>query len=350
MLPAGRAVQRKAAARDTVVVDGDQLRLVERGDAPGRTSEASAGALPLSLMLDVLVGKVRNGQIQSPINLRVSPAHCLVRTRELPAAARPNAERLLAVDLERSTPFKLADVLTACDVSSKAAKPGVLTAHSYIVKRKSVDPIADALERVGIQVAGAEVVPEGRETPLPLTTASAATIEAAPRRMTPAINLLLACAILLLAASAAYLQIDRREKALAALEARNATLKARALDRRAAAAAAEAAMASVVNYRKLRSEYVSRSVIIEELSRILPDSAWVADLKIDGSTLDITGQAKSAPSLVPKIEASRYFVDAAIGTTVAYDPREEKERFTIRARIRGSTAPAAMPSLGEEAP
>ena len=84
----------------------------------------------------------------------------------------------------------------------------------------------------------------------------------------------------------------------------------------------------------MRSDTVSKLSVIEELTLLLPDSAWVTDLKIDGATVDISGFAKAAATLVPLLERSTMFVNATPTAPLTFDPREDKDRFSIRVQIR----------------
>lgn len=334
MLPR-RTRRSRGAQCPVIVIETEGVRLIDAERGKPRVASNGSAALPLPLMLDVLAGKAGGRPIEGPVGIRVPAAMCLRRRIDIPQAARENIAGMLAIDLERSSPFKPSEVLTGYDVADKPGQSGMLVARSYVLKRRSVEPVADAIESLGITVSHVEVVPENGGSPVRLKSA-ALLARPRPARSRPALlNLLLAVAALGLAAVAGYLYLDRHEKALAALEQSNLSLKAKAQARKASATKAEAELSSLASYARLRTEYVSRAAILEELTRILPDTAWVADLKIDGATLDITGQARSATALLPLIEASPYFVDATLSTSVTFDPREEKERFSIRARIRG---------------
>ncbi len=75
--------------------------------------------------------------------------------------------------------------------------------------------------------------------------------------------------------------------------------------------------------------------IMEELTAVLPDSAWVSDLRIDGDVVEFTGFAKSAASLVAPLENSPLFMQASLTSPVVLDSTEDKERFSIRLRLNG---------------
>ena len=84
----------------------------------------------------------------------------------------------------------------------------------------------------------------------------------------------------------------------------------------------------------MKLESVPIAQILEELARILPDTAWLTDLRIEGDTVEISGLSTSAANLLPVLERSPHFVDAALAAPLTLDPREDKERFSLRVRVR----------------
>ncbi|WP_315787738.1 MULTISPECIES: PilN domain-containing protein, partial [unclassified Bradyrhizobium] len=75
-------------------------------------------------------------------------------------------------------------------------------------------------------------------------------------------------------------------------------------------------------------------------SRILPKHSWLTELRlVEGAnprsaTVTMTGFSAAAPSLINTLGKSRLFVDAALTSPVAMDPIENRERFSLQARIR----------------
>ena len=149
-----------------------------------------------------------------------------------------------------------------------------------------------------------------------------------------------------LCAAIGYLAIDRHVTALGEIQARAAQLKAKVQTRRDAETKLQATLAEVDNFRKLRAANASKLAALEELSRLLPDTAWVTDLRIEGGTIDISGLASQAVQLVPILERSAFFRDATLTAPLTFDQREDKERFSIRVRFR-TTLPADATDTGQ---
>jgi general secretion pathway protein L len=338
LLPARSAEASKSKARIVLAIAGNELYLRPAASAALRKSAEATTRMPVADMLSHLADLERSGRLRGPVRISVPASAAFVRTLTVPAAARRGLERLLALELERSTPFKPNDVLSAFEVDTAASQSGHLAVRHLLVKLKPVAAVADAVEELGIEVERVELDRPGT-APLALSCSSGMQTPARrKKRWTGFLSLLLLALTGLLFASAAITAVDKHRSALETLEAENAKLRAAVIRRDAAASKAQAAVASIAAYSRLAGATVSRAALLEEISRILPDSAWVTDLRIDGATASVTGQAKSAAALLPLFESSKYFVDATFSSPVTFDPQEEKERYSIRARIRGGDA------------
>lgn len=93
---------------------------------------------------------------------------------------------------------------------------------------------------------------------------------------------------------------------------------------------------------KIRAGEVSKSDVLEELTRILPDTVWIWNFKYNGKgEIEISGFADSASNLIPLIDKSPLFekVEFLAPVTKERLPRgpdmKEYERFKIKARMKG---------------
>jgi Tfp pilus assembly protein PilN len=75
--------------------------------------------------------------------------------------------------------------------------------------------------------------------------------------------------------------------------------------------------------------------IMKELTSILPKTAWLTRVRITESTVDIEGYAGSASTLLPKLEASKYFKKAEFASPTFRDARMNADRFNIKMEIEG---------------
>lgn len=94
-------------------------------------------------------------------------------------------------------------------------------------------------------------------------------------------------------------------------------------------------IAAVEAARKGKAQSVPVVRVWEELTRILPDDAWLTDIAIDGDMLTITGfAAESAAALIATLDASELFSAPNFTSPVVRIPGQSGERFEIRLRVQ----------------
>ncbi len=75
--------------------------------------------------------------------------------------------------------------------------------------------------------------------------------------------------------------------------------------------------------------------LYKELTRLLPNNAWLARVRITDATIDIDGYAATTTDLLPKLEASRYFQKVEFASPTFRDVRLNADRFAIKMGIEG---------------
>ena len=282
--------------------------------------------------------------------MRIPVQSCFRRSVELPTAARGDAGRILELDLERSTPFKLKDVYTAAYIDEGAGAGGRIKAVQLVAKRQAIDPILEELRAADLKVDFVDCWDEQGSAALPVNFLAAAGPQRTDfGRLVTAPRLLAAFAALLVvavpAAHAVALPVRPGGRAGAgggdAHAGHGRAHRAGDLERggrRADAAAAPEARADPEHCHHRRAD------------PLLPDSVWIADLRLEGSALDITGLAKSGASLLPLFERSKMFAEPTLTAPLTFDQQEDKERFSLRVRLRqpGGEERSATNATGTE--
>ena len=92
---------------------------------------------------------------------------------------------------------------------------------------------------------------------------------------------------------------------------------------------------------KIRAGEISKMEVLEELTKILPDTVWIWNFKYSGKEIEISGFADSASNLIPLIDKSPLFEKVEFLAPVTKErlmkgtEMKEYERFKIKARIEG---------------
>jgi general secretion pathway protein L len=83
----------------------------------------------------------------------------------------------------------------------------------------------------------------------------------------------------------------------------------------------------------LKETSISSVILIEALSRALPESAYVNEIRLEKESLRITGLADDAPALLAPLERSRHMTDVHFFAPTARGPDGKLFRFSIEAHV-----------------
>jgi general secretion pathway protein L len=81
-------------------------------------------------------------------------------------------------------------------------------------------------------------------------------------------------------------------------------------------------------------------LMLEALSRALPDAAHLTEFRLESATLRMTGLTKDAPSLIAPLEQSGQLADVRFSAPTTRDADGASFRFHIEARVQPPPAPA----------
>ena len=120
------------------------------------------------------------------------------------------------------------------------------------------------------------------------------------------------------------------------LDSEQQQLMRRISERRAALRLGSGGDSAVGLLARRKQTSPSSVVVLEALSKALPDGTYVTELRIDGDKVQVVGMTQDAPSLIRLIEKSPQFARATFFAPTTRAQNEPGERFHIEARITPS--------------
>lgn len=283
--------------------------------------------------------------------LLLPAAVVLRRPLALPMAARDNLQQVVGFEMDRQTPFNVAQVYYAVRELGTPAAAGRFNAELVAVTRGTLDPLLARLRAQGISIDAVDVAVANDRLGVNLLPP-----EQTPRRVRPRrrLNLALvgACVLLLVLVLSAWLH--NREAALGQMQAEVDNMRGEAQQVVALRQQLQdnAGAAGFLVQRK--KNIVGMLSLLQEATARLPDTAWLERFSVDNTgQIGFQGQSPQATKLLDTLKDSALITDASFQGSIQPDPTTGKERFYLTARVHQPAAAkskSSAPASGGSAP
>jgi general secretion pathway protein L len=78
---------------------------------------------------------------------------------------------------------------------------------------------------------------------------------------------------------------------------------------------------------------IASVIVLEAVSRALPDSAYLTEIRLEGATLRLTGLAADVPGLLAPLEQSGHLTGVHFSAPATRGPDGRSFRFSIEAQV-----------------
>lgn len=269
----------------------------------------------------------RSGELQ----LRLPPELFLTRALRLPDAGRGYLQPIIAHRLERLTPWRTDKVLYGYSVVEGVSEDGTIGVDLLATSVDLAAPFLRRLEDAGLTATGLGSDAEPFDAPLRFDLYRGRA-RAADCRFRSRIARVLAIGLAVLAATCL----------LSAVLAASAASDAEAVERRLAALRAELALGrgpATSRERMLieaKRPDTATIVLIDKLSRALPDDTVLRELDIDPTRIRLVGRSTDAPALIARLEAGTGLKNPRFAAPVTRDA-EKRDAFDLVANRADAT-------------
>lgn len=302
--------------------DGDD------GRGPGAEGAASA------------VSAVIAGLRPERTRCEVSLPRNMVLTKEitLPLAAEENLHDVLAFEMERQTPFRPRDVYFDYDVLERDTKAQNLRIDLHVARRRVVDEALKLLESwdlAPVQNFNHDASASANKVTMCFLSRRYQT------RSATRLNVFLAVLVAGLAVAAVLIPLRDQREYLQQLEGQLEEAETSAAAAIAVEEQVKAFRTQVVFLGERKTRYRAAVEMLEELTRLLPDSTWLFRLEVREGKVDLRGTSEAASALIATLEESEFFKDVRFGSPTTKEGATGRERFHLTAAVVPRASDAA---------
>ncbi len=268
----------------------------------------------------------------SRVEIVLRSARFLFRSLELPARAADFLDGIVRAQIDRLTPWSASEAVFGCSAPVAHGSESITTEIAAVPRRLAVGYV-EAVS--GFHPSAIAIVTEasGGGRIKVFEQRSRGAID--PVRLSRTLQ-----AVLALAAVAAVVGSVAAGYLADSLSAQESELERQITQRRAALRGSDGGERSPLALLERRKYETPASVIVlESLSRLLPDHTYVTELHLSGNKLQIGGITRDAPSLIPLIEQSQHFTRATFYAPTTRSSSDPGERFHIEAQVETRNAP-----------
>jgi general secretion pathway protein L len=270
------------------------------------------------------------GRRATPVTLRLPPGLALVSETTTPDGPAADIARVLALDLDRLTPFEPSEVFLASEVASRADGLG---RRRVLLGAAPRGPVLDLIARCQSARLKPQALELGHELPgwPPLDLTGAVKERLAPGRDTVLDRLWLLVVLIAVLDLAVAVARDVREtqslrqqiEVLRPRVAQDQTLRSRVL-------AEEARRAKILNARALADPLR----VLDIASSALPDTAWADHFSWNGETLRLSGRRRAGLDVTAALRASPDLFDVRSVAADLAGGSADGLPFEVSARVR----------------
>jgi general secretion pathway protein L len=309
-------------ARERLVVDlvGDTARLSRRSDSQHQDlGPLQPGEAPPPLADD------------TEIIIRLPANAGLRREVQVPLAAAESLAETQSYQIDRQTPFPADQVSFAHRAIARDAVAGTFPVDLLVAPRDRLRAALARARALGLVPTAMTVGANDEALAFNLLPARAANSRAVPLQTRILWAVAVAALALALATPVFRVELERRQAAQ-----RLATAEAAARPLLAERAKVGDRLEALRLLGRHSGAGIPIVVLLEELTRLLPDDASLSQLGIGQESLELHGTAASAAEVVSRLDGSGRYATISFRSPVVRDPLTGLERFQLSARFRSA--------------
>jgi general secretion pathway protein L len=266
----------------------------------------------------------------SRIDVIVRPDHVLFRAIDFPKQAADFLDGMVRAQIDRLTPWAPSDALFGTTMPVPIGNERIALTLAATSRQKVQPLLALAADCGAVSIAGLVEIPDGEPGAAPLKLFER-TLSGPGGGALDVARLLRMALLGAGVAAAASLLISAYLGGEYAAEQQD--LQQQISQRRAALRINHSDGTAETLLAKRKQSSPSSVMVLEAISRALPDTTYVMELHVEGDKMQVVGLTQDAPSLIKLIEQSPQFTRATFFAPTTRSQDDPGERFHIEAHI-----------------
>ena len=299
---------------------------VQKGEALSDVSFRISGGKPSPSLTADWQAAFRGSRVETEL----TPDQVLFRPLDFPRQAEDFLDGMIRTQIDRLTPWS-ADAAVFGWSTPSATPQGRIELTLAAASKQEVEPLvqlaaalnAQSLAVFAAPAAASEFTGRIKVFDQPLRSGSGRMMDTSRVLRAVLLSAAAAAAVLLLAGLYFGDSFDSEQQQLVQ----------RISQRRAALRLGPDGGSAVGLLAKRKQSSPSTVIVLEALSKALPDGTYVTELRIDGDKVQVVGMTQDAPSLIRLIEKSPQFARATFFAPTTRAQNAPGEQFHIEARI-----------------
>jgi general secretion pathway protein L len=273
-------------------------------------------------------------QNDAPCYLLLDHKQVLRKVLSLPLAAESKIREVASFEIDRQTPFTLDQVYFEARLLSRNLQAKQCQVELIVLPKHVLEKNLKPLGVLASDLAGIDVVDERMQ--ILNVNLLPNTMRVAGSHQNAWLNLGLAAAGLILLILAMNLVLNNREKVLAEWEQKVAAAGTQAKQANVFREQLKQTAKAETFLQKFRGSQPTMLVLINDLTKRIPDDTALDKLSVNEGRLVLVGQSRQAAALVGQLQGSPFIKSPALAGAVQPDARTNRDRFTLTATVNGS--------------
>lgn len=259
----------------------------------------------------------------------------LIRKIALPSGAKENLDEVIGFELDKYVPFSADQVQVSYKIDAENQDESKLLLDLVVIPKQNLVDVLNACDEKSIKLDGIDVNTASNK--LSPKYIGVNLLPKDQRKVKDYFNLKLNAGLILILVALIYFimhtSIENKKQKIENLTNINSELQKQAKESKLLKRELKSVIVSSKFLHNMKSDHPEVVTLLSEITSKLPDTTYLSKVKINQSTLEVSGLSDNANILIPILDKSTNWYVPQIKGSILPDSSTNKEKFTIEANL-----------------